>query len=66
MYEKDLVKQGINLTWILKALLQYALVEAEYESCPIFLLYFCHYSCTWQVQILVCYYLYVTPFFNCA
>lgn len=38
MYEKDLVKQGINLTWILKALLQYALVEAEYESCPIFLL----------------------------
>lgn len=29
MYEKDLVKQGINLTWILTALLQYALVEAE-------------------------------------
>lgn len=36
MYEKDLVKQGINLTWSLKALLQYALVVTESESCPIF------------------------------
>lgn len=40
MYEKDLVKQGINLTWSPKALLEYASVTTESESHPAFLLYF--------------------------
>lgn len=40
MYEKDLVKQGINLSWSPKALLDYASVTIKSESRPIFLLYF--------------------------
>lgn len=36
MYEKDLVKQGINLTWSPKALLEYASVMIKSESCPTF------------------------------
>lgn len=35
MYEKDLVKQGINLTWSPKVVLEYASVKSKSESCPI-------------------------------
>lgn len=35
MYEKDLVKQGINLTWSPKVLLEYASVTTKSESHPI-------------------------------
>lgn len=54
MYEKDLVKWGINLIWSPKALPEYTSVTSKSETHPMFLLYFCHYSCTQQPQIWAC------------
>lgn len=45
MYEKDLVKWGINLIWSPKALPEQA-VTSKSETHPMFSLYFCHYSYT--------------------